>query len=150
MPHQTDSNGYTLIRDNPISKSGVFQYLGKNISPNLEPEKIYNVWRPDEELNNQETIDSFKLFPWISHHKMLGDKHTSVEDAVIRGVTGENVYFRDGVLFSNLKLFSSNLKELIKNGLKELSCGFECEWQVISGKTPNGESYDVKQTNYTR
>lgn len=43
---QIDHNGFWHIEDNPISKEGVFPYLGRQISPNLEPEKIYMVYRP--------------------------------------------------------------------------------------------------------
>ena len=57
MKYTEDENGYITIPKNPISKSGVFQYLGKSISPELEPDKVYNVWRPEEELNNPETIE---------------------------------------------------------------------------------------------
>ena len=145
MPHTVDENGFIHIKDNPISKSGVFQYLGKNISPDLEPDKVYNVWRPEEELSNPETIESFKLTPWIPYHEMLGDKYTDAEDVGVQGVTGEDVYFKDGTLFSNLKLFGNDLKQSIEDGLKELSCGFGCVWQVISGTTPDGNSYDAIQ-----
>lgn len=145
MAHTVDENGFIHIKDNPISKSGVFQYLGSNISPDLEPDKVYNVWRPEEELNNPETIESFKLAPWIPYHEMLGDKYTDAEDVGVQGVTGEDVYFKDGTLYSNLKLFGNDLKQSIKDGLKELSCGFGCVWQVISGTTPDGKSYDAIQ-----
>lgn len=145
MPHTVDENGFIHIKDNPISKSGVFQYLGKNISPDLEPDKVYNVWRPEEELNNPETIESFKLTPWIPYHEMLGDKYTNAEEVGVQGVTGEDVYFKDGTLYSNLKLFGNDLKQSIKDGLKELSCGFGCVWQVISGITPDGKTYDAIQ-----
>lgn len=146
MPHTVDENGFIHIKDNPISKSGVFQYLGKNISPDLEPDKIYDVWRPEEELNNPETIESFKLAPWIPYHEMLGDNYTNAEEVGVQGVTGESVYYKDGTLFSNLKLFGNDLKQSIKEGLKELSCGFGCVWQVVSGVTPDGQAYQAKQT----
>jgi len=146
MAHTEDENGFILIKDNPISKSGVFQYLGQNISPDLEPDKIYDVWRPEQELNNSETIESFKLAPWIPYHEMLGENYTDAEKVGVQGVTGESVYFRDGTLYSNLKLFGSNLKQSIKEGLKELSCGFGCLWTIIDGVTPNGEAYQVIQS----
>ena len=146
MAHTVDENGFIHIKDNPISKSGVFQYLGYNISPDLEPDKIYNVWRPEEELNNPETIESFKLAPWIPYHEMLGDKYTNAEEVGVQGVTGESVYYKDGTLYSNLKLFGNDLKQSIKDGLKELSCGFGCLWQVTSGTTQGGKSYDAIQT----
>ena len=147
MKYTEDDNGYILIPDNPISKTGVFQYSGASISPDLEPDKIYNVYRPEEELNNPDTIDSFKLTPWIPSHVMLGDGFTSAEKVGVQGVTGETVEYRDGVLYSNLKLFGDNLKKMIKAGLKQLSCGFRCTWEITSGYTPTGQAYDVIQRN---
>ena len=144
MRYTEDKNGYITIPKNPISKSGVFQYLGKNISPELEPEKIYNVWRPEEELNNPETIESFRLTPWIPEHVMLGDGFTPAEVVGVQGVTGESIEFMGGTLYSKLKLFGDDLKKLIKAGLKELSCGFRCQWVIQSG-TFNGQQYDVIQ-----
>ena len=49
-----DINGWAEIKGNPISKVGVFPYIGAQISPDLEPDKIYQVYRPEEELMNQE------------------------------------------------------------------------------------------------
>ena len=144
MKYIEDENGYITIPKNPISKSGIFQYLGKSISPELEPDKTYNVWRPEEELNNPETIESFKLTPWIPEHVMLGEGFTPAESVGVQGVTGETVEFMGDTLYSKLKLFGEDLKKLIRAGLKELSCGFRCQWVIQSGVF-QGQSYDVIQ-----
>lgn len=145
MKYTEDENGYITIQNNPISKAGVFQYLGSSISPDLVPDQIYNVWRPEEELNNPDTIESFRLTPWIPEHVMLGEGFTPAEDVGVQGVTGETVEFSNGTLYSKLKLFGEDLKKLIRAGLKELSCGFRCAWEIKSGVTPQGEAYDVIQ-----
>src|SRR6188474_2789733 len=56
---KTDLNGWTEIKGNPLSKVGVFPYLGKQISPKLEPDKTYWVYRPEEELSHPDCINSF-------------------------------------------------------------------------------------------
>ena len=145
MKYTEDENGYITIPNNPISKSGVFQYLGSSISPELDPDTVYNVWRPEEELNNPDTIESFRLTPWIPEHVMLGTGFTPAEVVGVQGVTGETVEFANGTLYSKLKLFGEDLKKLIRAGLKELSCGFRCAWEIKSGVTPTGEQYDVIQ-----
>lgn len=145
MAHTIDKNGYVLIEDNPISKSGIFDYLGSDISEELEPNKVYKVLREEKELNNPETINSFKLTPWLPRHEMIGEGNTDAEEVGVRGVTGENVYFKNGTLYSNLKLFATDLKQSIKDGLKELSCGFGCTWTVESG-VYEGQPYQAKQT----
>lgn len=68
MSKQVDHNDFWYIKDNPLSKVGVFPYLGKQISSELEPDKIYQVYRPAEELLSEETISSFKLLPIVDDH----------------------------------------------------------------------------------
>jgi hypothetical protein len=144
MQYIEDENGYITIPKNPISKSGIFQYLGKSISPDLEPDRTYNVWRPVEELNNPETIESFRLTPWIPEHVMLGEGFTPAETVGVQGVTGETVEFVGDTLYSKLKLFGEDLKKLIRAGLNELSCGFRCQWIIQSGMF-EGKPYDIIQ-----
>lgn len=145
-----DINGWAEIKGNPLSKVGVFHYLGSQISPDLEPNTIYNVYRPEEELANPETIDSFKLLPWTDEHSMLGgDKEAGympAEKKGIHGVTGQEVYFEGGYLKANLKVFSEKLADLIESGKKELSIGYRCLYEIVSGFY-NGVKYDAIQRN---
>ena len=142
-----DTNDFYEIKNNPISKSGVFEYLGKNIPDAENPNKMYKVYRPESEVNNSDTINSFKLLPFIDDHEMLGKDATPAEKKGVHGVIGEDIYFKDGILYANLKIFSESLKNLIENGKKELSCGFKNLWVKEEGTTSDGESYDYIQTN---
>ena len=142
-----DVNGWYEIKDNPLSKAGVFDYLGSSIG--MEPaDQIFKVYRPVEELARQETIDSFKLLPWIDDHVMLGDGQTAAEEKGVEGTTGEDVYFdeKDDTLKGNIKVFSSSLIDKIEDGKRELSCGYRCKYQKKSGKY-RGDAYDVIQTD---
>lgn len=142
-----DINGWAEIKGNPISKVGVFPYSGGQISPELDPDKIYQVYRPEEELADPETIESFKLIPWTDEHAMLGsedDGLTGAERKGVHGVIGEDVYFEDGYLKGNLKIFSNKLAELIDSGKKELSIGYRCLYDIVSG-VYNGVRYDAIQ-----
>lgn len=154
---EVDVNGYITIKDNPISKVGVFQYSGAQIgTPEqieqgiIDPAKIYNVFRPAEELSAPECIESFKLVPWTNEHAMLGPSNkglTPAEQKGVSGVTGEEVYFdpEDGYLKSNLKVFSESMANLIQqNAKKELSMGYRCVYDLIQGEY-NGEKYDAVQ-----
>ncbi|MDE2100262.1 MAG: DUF2213 domain-containing protein [Patescibacteria group bacterium] len=145
-----DANGFIEIRDNPISKVGVFPYSGKSIGA-PDPDRIYKVYRPEEELSNAETIESFKLLPWTDDHpdKLLGPEEEGkrpVDQKGTRGITGEQVYFKDGVLYANIKILSEYLKKLIDSGKKELSAGYQCVWDFTSGIW-NGIQYDAIQRN---
>lgn len=144
---EEDVNGFVEIKGNPLSKSGVYPYHGRSIPNAPDPERKYMVYRPEEELADPECIDSFKLLPWIDNHVMLGnsdDGLTPAEQKGVQGVIGEEVYFANGTLYGNLKVFSQTLANLIEAGKRELSCGYRCVYEWVSGQH-NGQAYDVIQ-----
>jgi len=146
-----DTNGWFEVKDNPLSLVGVFPYLGRSVDPNADPDKLYNVLRPAEELASPDCVDSFKLLPWIDNHTMLGDEDaglTPAERKGVQGVIGQDVYFDaidgDGVLKGNIKVFSQAMASLIANGKTELSCGYRCRYEYAPG-TFKGQAYDYVQ-----
>lgn len=155
-----DGNGWIEVKDNPISKEGVFKYSGASLARRdsngtiingIDPNKLYNVYRPAEELSSPEAIESFKLLPWTDDHpdKLLGPESLGrrpIDEKGMRGVTGQEVYFRDGVLYANIKILSEYLKGLIDAGKKELSAGYSCIYEIASGIW-NGVKYDAIQRN---
>lgn len=146
---ETDINGFWMIKGNPISKVGVFEYLAREIDPSApNPDEIVKVFRPQETLENQECIDSFKLKPIIDDHTFLGsgaDGSTAPEEKGVEGVIGEDVYFDFPYLRGNLIIYSERLKDLIEEGKTELSPGYRCEYVKKSG-TYEGVDYDYVQT----
>lgn len=135
-----DENGFIEIKNNPISREGVFPYLGSNIDPNgdqgLDPGAIYYVYRPASELSDPECIESFKLLPLVDDHTMLGpsdEGFTPAEKKGVHGMTGETVDFRDGVLYATIKIVSSALAKLIESGKRELSLGYRCAYFKSAG-----------------
>lgn len=141
-----DINKFWLIKDNPVSCTGVYQYLGKSINKNCDPNKLYSVYRPEGELNNKETLDSLQLLPIINEHQMIGADYTPPEHKGIDGVIGENVYFDKGKIYADLKIFSEEMKQDIQNGKKELSLGYTCVYEHKEGEY-NGQKYDYIQRN---
>lgn len=145
---EIDHNDYWYIKDNPLSKVGVFPYLGRQISDELEPDAIYQVLRPEEELSKEETLNSFKLVPIVDDHTMLGTKPgmQPAEEKGVHGVIGDDVYYKDGIIYGDLKIFSESLKEEIENGKKELSMGYFCDYELTPGEY-NGKEYQAIQRN---
>lgn len=145
---EIDHNEYWYIKDNPLSKVGIFPYLGKQISPELEPDKIYQVLRPAEELQSEATLNSFKLLPIVDEHMMLGTKPgmKPAEDKGVHGVIGEDVKADGNLVTGDLKIFSEHLKDQIENGKKELSMGYFCDYELTPGEF-NGKHYDAIQRN---
>ena len=147
-----DINGWPEIKDNPISKVGIFDYQGSQLPGAPDPDRMYRVYRPAEELSDPDAIESFKLIPWIDNHVMLGreeDGLTRPEEKGVQGVIGQDVRFdpdafEHGALLGNLKLFSSALADSIDAGKRDLSLGYRCTYDWTPG-TFNGEPYDCVQ-----
>lgn len=134
------------VKDNPLSKVGVFDYLGSEIPGADEPDRVYKVYRPAEELARQETIDSFKLMPFIDEHEILGKAGMPAERKGMQGTLGEQIYFDAPYLRGNIKIHSSAAQSLIKAGKVELSPCYGCDWVKGDG-TYEGQSYQYTQRN---
>lgn len=149
-----DINGFFEVQDNPLSKVGVFQYLGKNIPQEKakgNAGKFFAVYRPAEELADPACIASFRLVPWIIDHTMIGNGTNGtaqIEDKGARGVTGERIWFdpKDdfGTLKGNIKCFSDFLAQSIAAGKTPLSLGYRCVYEFAPGVF-NGVPYTYVQ-----
>lgn len=139
-----DQNGWLEIKKNPISKVGVFPYSGRSIGA-PDPNKMYMVYRPAEELGAPEAVESFRLIPWVDEHEMLGNA-PGLTPADLKGVQGvvAEATFENGVLYGDLKAFGRDILGKIEDGKLELSCGYHCKWDFTPG-VYEGQPYDAVQ-----
>lgn len=143
MAKIVDTNGYWEIKHNPISKVGVFPYLGRSISDECEPDKVYYVYRPAETLiKSVDTWDNPPK-PFINDHEMLGEGFSKIDDRPVQGVI-HNPVFENDVLYADLSVYSESLKDSIENGKKELSLGYFCKYKKEKG-VYKGQTYDYVQ-----
>ncbi|CAB3846638.1 hypothetical protein LMG3482_01904 [Achromobacter deleyi] len=140
---QTDVNGYLLVRDNPITKVGVFPYLGREIGA-PDPDRIYQVYRPQEELEKPETIASANLVPWIDEHEFLGKDGTPPEKKGVQGTTGETARFDYPYIRNSIRAYSGFMQNLIDRGKVELSPSYRCRYEFSEGVF-DGKRYDAIQ-----
>jgi hypothetical protein len=141
-----DLNGWWEVQNNPISKNGVFDYLGSNI-PGADPSKVYRVYRPASELSDPAFLDSLRLIPFIDEHTMLGPEElgaTPAERKGVHGVIGEKVAFDGRYVRVNLRIYSESMKNAIDSGKTELSLGYQCTYDLTPGVF-DGQAYDAIQ-----
>lgn len=143
MTKKIDANGFWYIKHNPISKEGVFPYLGHTISEDCEPNKIYKVYRPASTL--EKSVDSWDNppKPFIDDHEMLGEGFSAIDDRPVQGII-YNPVCEKGVLYADIAVYSEDLKHNIENGKKELSLGYFCKYKKERGVF-KGEVYDYVQ-----
>lgn len=138
-----DSNSFWEIKHNPISKVGIFPYLGRSISDECEPDKIYYVYRSADTLAKSVDTWDNPPKPFINDHEMLGEGFSKIDDRPVQGVI-HNPVFEGDTLYADISVYSESLKDKIENGKKELSLGYFCKYRKEKG-IYKGQAYDYVQ-----
>ena len=137
-----DSNGFLIIKDNPIAKAGVFDYLLSELKQDIEPkdDKVVKVYRPFSELIRVK--DSFSNKPIKMYHHWVGDECETADGAIGSNITIDeaNEYLRADLIIYNPKL----IEAIEKNELVELSPAYTGKEIAENGRY-NGEAYEFKQ-----
>lgn len=142
---EKDANGFLHVKNCHCTKVQIAQYLGCEISKDLEADKVYNVFRPEEELNKAETIQSLNGVPLqLEHHDDTAEKPAQYTRI---GATGTDAVFEYPYLSNSLHFFNQKAIDLIESGEKcELSIGYDCEIHKEAGEFES-VPYDFVQRN---
>ena len=137
-----DSNGFLIVKDNPIAKAGVFDYLLSELKQDIEPkdDRVVKVYRPFSELIRVK--DSFANKPIKMYHHWVGDECETADGAIGSNITIDeaNEYLRADIIIYNIKLIEDiETKELV-----ELSPAYTGKEIAENGRY-NGEAYEFKQ-----
>lgn len=133
-----DKNGYLIIKNNPIAKAGVFDYLASEIKENGSPDQVVKVFRPFENLETKK--DHFAKKPIVLGHEWVGEERDSVQGAIGDVITAKAPY-----LYADLIIYSPSLiKEIEEGNIVELSPGYDAGL-IKEGGIFEGESYEYKQ-----
>ena len=137
-----DANGFLIIKDNPIAKAGVFDYLLSELKQDIEPkdDKVVKVYRPFSELIRVK--DSFSNKPIKMNHHWVGDECETADGAIGSNITIDetNEYLRADLIIYNPKL----IEAIETNELVELSPAYTGKEIAENGRY-NGEAYEYKQ-----
>ena len=127
-------------------------YSGKVIDPNgvngfgLEPDVLYPVYRPKEEL--AKACQSFNGVQFRNEHEMIGDgAGMTPSDASISGGTIFNVRMnpdKPSEMIGDMRISGNEIRHEIECGKKQLSLGYFCKYRKESG-TFEGKPYDFVQ-----
>lgn len=139
---EKDSNGFLIVKDNPIAKAGVFDYLLSEVFSQVEKDKdrIVRVCREFENLKANK--DSFKGKPIKWDHFWVGKEgETQTADGAIFGeVRADEPYLK-----ADLIIYNKDLIAKIEAGeVVELSPAYEANVEAIEGSY-NGEGYSYLQ-----
>ncbi len=121
--------GYLVCKDVPIARTGSQEYRGCEFGGS-DPDKIYRVERPEDEVFSKKALASFEGKPVLDEHPKE-DINAQNITRYIKG-TARNVHRGDGDLkdcvVADLIVYDSDLIKEIENGKREISCGYDCLW----------------------
>lgn len=122
--------GFLICKDVPIARTGTQEYRGEEFGA-PDPETVYTVTRPEDEVFTDAAIASFEGKPVVNEHPdedVTADNYQKYLKGVCRDVRrGEGVY--SNYLVANLIIYDDNLIKQIEGGKRDISCGYECLWE---------------------
>lgn len=144
---RVDENGFLHVDKCHITKEQVVPYYGREI-PNwrdlgLDPEKIYHVYRPAEEL--EKGYKTFNGLPLQLEHHPDSAEHPQTMHRV--GSLGTDAEWNPPYVDITLSVTDQRAIDAIQDGrFKELSASYQYDPEIAHGEF-NGEPYDIVMRN---
>ena len=122
--------GYLVCKDVPIARTGIQNYRGMEFG-GTDPNKIYNIERPEAEVFSKAALASFEGKPVVDEHPSEDVQPGNVLQ-YLKG-TCRNVHRGEGALsdciVADLIIYDNDLIRKIEDGKRDVSCGYDCLWE---------------------
>lgn len=134
-PNQLETGeGFLICRNVPVARTGMQEYRGREIG--LETDEIVKVWRLESEVFDPAAMASFEGKPVTNDHPtelVTPDNVARYEMGHIQNVRRGSGEFSD-FLLGDLHIHDAELIKAVRNGKRQISCGYECEYVEEDGK----------------
>lgn len=130
-----------------VARTGIQQYLACELGLDGDPNRIINVYRPEEEVFAADSLASFDgVDITLQHPDTLVDSnnYSRVSKGVVRG-SGSRT--DDNFVQCNLLIKAKDTVDAVLNGTCELSAGYTATYDDTPGTAPDGTPYQFRQTN---
>jgi uncharacterized protein len=134
--------GFLVCYDVPITRVGKFTYKEKEVPIEADSSGLVEIRRDEAEVFSDDTIKSFEGKPVTLNHP--DDFVTPINWKEHSHGIIQNVRRGDGeksdLLLADLCLTTEDAIELVRSGLREVSCGYDAEYEQIQrgvGKQKN-------------
>jgi hypothetical protein len=133
-PNQLETGeGFLICRNVPLARTGEQDYLGTEIGINCTD--VIKVNRDESEVFSAEAMASFEGKPVTNNHPpVLLDSENAgqYEKGHVQNIRRGSGEWAD-YLVGDLHIHDAELIEDIKNSKREISCGYECEYDEEDG-----------------
>lgn len=149
-----DTNGFLNVVDCNLTKADVNEYWGYEIpgfDPDtgvhelgLDPQQIYHVFRPPEEL--EKAAAGLNMKPILDEH-VAEHNAKKTEQRKRIGTTGSDAYWAEPYIKNHISFWNEGpIKDIESGKRKELSSGYTYT-PVLEEGTYNGKKYTVKMVD---
>lgn len=141
-PHRgVTDEGFLICSKVPVARTGDQFYLDEEIDypDKTKVEKTnggYEVFRPPEEVFNEETVASFEGKPVTNEHPdetVTSENHKRYVMGFVKNVEKGTGDFSDFIL-ADLIIYDKRLIDEITNGKNGVSAGYSCTYDIVDGK----------------
>jgi hypothetical protein len=130
-PNQLETDeGFLICRNVPIARIGDQDYLESELVAGGSPTKVVKVHRPESEVFSDATIASFEGKPTTDDHPIElidADNATTYAKGHAQNVRRGSGEWSD-YLVADLHIIDESLIHKIRNGKREVSCGYTVDY----------------------
>ena len=127
-----------------VARTGIQDYLASELGLPGDPNRIVKVFRPPEEVFNQDSLDSYLTVDVTNDHppELVNSKNFKQNTVGVVSSIGS----QDGdFVQADLIVKDAKTIELIESGKAQLSAGYTAEYIKESGTTDSGVDYEFIQ-----
>ena len=129
-PNQLETgDGFLICRNVPIARIGKQEYLGTEVDK--PEEQMVTVIRPEEEVFSDAAIASFEGKPFTDDHPPVlldADNAAAYTKGHVQNVRRGSGEWKD-YLVADIHVHDAGTIQEIRDGKREISCGYRCEWE---------------------
>ena len=129
-PNQLETgDGFLICRNVPIARTGKQEYLGTEVDK--PEEQMVTVIRPEEEVFSDAAIASFEGKPFTDDHPPVlldADNAAAYAKGHVQNVRRGSGEWKD-YLVADIHVHDAGTIQEIRDGKREISCGYRCEWE---------------------
>jgi len=125
--------GFLLCKDVPLTRTGVFEYTASEVPVEASLDGMVKIQRDDDEVFAQNTIASFEGKPVTINHPegmVTPENWSELAHGIVQNVRRGQGEMSD-LLLGDLLITTEKGIELVKAGLREVSCGYDAQYEQI-------------------
>ena len=137
-------NGYATM-ECPVARSGIQEYAAAEMGAafaDRNPRDVIRVYRPDDVIFGDASLKGYAHKPLTNDHPPVSVTADNWKKYAI-GWTGDEVTVREKRVRVPMLMADGDAIRDVEAGKREWSAGYSVSFDVASGVTPDGETYDA-------